>query len=379
MADASATTPNTLDDRWMSEALDLARKGIGQSSPNPSVGCVIVRESHLVGSGFHEYARRDHAEIVALREAGDLARGATAYVTLEPCSHHGRTGPCADALIAAGIVRVVVATADANPAVHGQGIARLRAAGIEVKVGVLQQPAQRLNDAFAKFIRTGLPFVTLKAAITLDGRIAPAPASSKQAEISWITGTESRQQVHRLRHSADAVLTGIGTVIADDPLLTDRSGRVRRRPLLRVILDSHLRLPPDSKLVRSAASDLLIFTRNPPEDRFHALTAAGVKVKQVSPESGAGSLNLVQVLKELGEMQITSLMVEGGSQINSAFLSQGLVDRLYLFYAPAFLGADAQPLLSTAPPGKPSIRESALHRFGADFALEAWLDNPWQS
>ncbi len=253
------------DERWMADALDLARRGVGLASPNPTVGCVIVREGKVVGAGFHQYDQRDHAEVVALREAGELARGATAYVTLEPCSHFGRTGPCADALIAAGVGRLVVATADANPEVHGHGIEKLRRANIEVTVGVLQKSARRLNDAFAKYIRTGIPHVTLKAAMTLDGRIAPQPSSRRPGEISWITGPESLQQVHYLRHSVDAVLTGVGTVIADDPLLTDRSGRRRTRPLLRVVLDTQLRLPLESKLLHSADRDVLVFCSNVPE------------------------------------------------------------------------------------------------------------------
>lgn len=371
MSDFESTT----DERWMSQALDLARKGVGLASPNPTVGCVIVREEQLVGSGFHEYDHRDHAEIVALREAGELARTATAYVTLEPCSHHGRTGPCANALIDAGIARVVIATADANPTVHGQGIERLRQAGIDVTVGVLQSRAQRLNDAFAKYIRTGLPYVTLKSAMTLDGRIAPPESESKPGEIHWITGAESRQHVHHLRHSVDAVLTGIGTVLADDPLLTDRSGLHRRRSLLRVVLDSKVRLPLHSKLVQSANSDVVIFTSNPASERQEALTAAGISVRQISP----GPDQLTQILRELGAMQITSVMIEAGSRLNSSFLEAGLVDRLFLFYAPRFLGADAQPFLSHARAIQPEPRGVALHHFGRDFAYEATLNNPWQT
>jgi len=366
------------DEHWIAQALDLAQRGVGLASPNPTVGCVIVRDGQIVGSGFHEYDRRDHAEVGALREAGGLARSATAYVTLEPCSHFGRTGPCADALIAAGIGRVVVATPDANPAVNGHGIEKLRQAGIEVTVGVLQEPARRLNDAFAKYIRTGLPFVTLKAAMTLDGRIAPPPSSRKPGEISWITGPESRQYVHRLRHSVDAVLTGIGTVLADDPLLTDRSGLPRRRPLLRVVLDSELRLPLDSKLVQSTDCDVVVFCVDAAKPKLEALSDKGVSVRQIAAEPGNPNPPLGRILKELGEMQITSVMIEAGSQINASFLEHSLVDRLFLFHAPYFLGADAQPLLKEAPTERPAIRDFALHRFGADFAFEGWLKDPWQ-
>jgi diaminohydroxyphosphoribosylaminopyrimidine deaminase/5-amino-6-(5-phosphoribosylamino)uracil reductase len=357
----------------MARALDLARQGVGLASPNPTVGCVIVRDGKPVGAGFHQYDQRDHAEIVALRQAGELARGATAYVTLEPCAHQGRTGPCADALVVAGVARVVVATADPNPLVHGKGIERLRHANIEVAVGVLQEPAQRLNDAFAKHIRTGLPFVTLKAAMTLDGRIAPPAAQRQPGEVAWITGPESRAHVQQMRHSVDAVLTGIGTVLADDPLLTDRSGLPRRRPLLRAVLDSKLRLRFDSQLVRSSDSDLAVFTASPESVRKRALAAAGVAVRHIEP----GPRALAHVLQELGEHDIASVMIEAGSQLNSSFLEAGLVDRLFLFYAPYFLGAEAQPLVEKAPDANPSPRGFALHRFGADFAYEAWFHQYW--
>jgi len=367
------------DARWMQRALELAEGAVGLASPNPTVGCVIVREGHLVGVGAHEYDKRDHAEIIALREAGDLARGATAYVTLEPCSHHGRTGPCCDALIAAGVSRVVVATADANPVVHGRGIAKLRDAGIAVTVGVLEKAAQRLNDGFAKFIRHGLPFVTLKAAMTLDGRIAPAASARTTGEISWITGAESRAHVQRLRHSVDAVITGIGTVLADDPLLTDRSGLARRRPLLRVVLDSKLRLPVDSKLCGLAVGDVVVFCSEASPERVQALVDRGLSVRVIAPESGESRASLKEILKALGELQITSIMVEAGSELNANFLKASLVDRLFLFYAPWFLGADGEPLLSAAPKEKLSVGESLIHRFKSDFAFEGWLNDPWKT
>ena len=363
----------------MAQALELATRSVGLASPNPAVGCVVVREQHPVGSGWHEYQRRDHAEIVALREAGDLARGATVYVTLEPCSHHGRTGPCADALIAAAVARVVVATPDANPAVYGRGIEKLRQAGIEVTQGILQDPAQRLNDAFAKYIRTGLPFVTLKAAMTLDGRIAPRSSLRTPGVASWITGTESRRQVQLLRHCCDAVITGIGTVLADNPLLTDRSDLPRGRPLLRVVLDSQLRLPLDSRLVQSSDCDVVVFCTNPPEPRLRELSDGGVSVRSIAAEPSNPDPPLQTVLSELGQMGITSAMVEAGAKVNSSFLYAGLVDRLFLFYAPWFLGSEGQPLLNEAAELKPEIRDFTLHKFGPDFAVEAWLNNPWQT
>src|SRR5262249_43765875 len=240
----------------MEHALSLARKGVGLASPNPTVGCVIVRNGEIVGEGFHRYDRRDHAEIVALNRAGERARGATLYVTLEPCNHTGRTGPCTEAVINRGIRRVVAAIEDPNPKTSGRGFERLRGAGIEVESGVCEEQAGRLNESFAHWIRTGKPFVTLKSALTLDGQLA-LPNQKKGKRRAWITSEESRAEVHCLRHSSDALLTGIGTILADDPLLTDRSGLPRRRKLLRVVLDSRLRLSPKSRMVKTADHDVL--------------------------------------------------------------------------------------------------------------------------
>src|SRR5438445_1513476 len=251
----------------MQHALALARKGVGLASPNPMVGCVIVREGQIVGEGFHQYEWRDHAEIVALKSAGEKAHGATLYVTLEPCNPSGRTGPCPEAIIAAGIQRVVAAMDDPNPVNSGRGFERLRAAGIEVFNGVCEDEARRLNEAFACWIRTKKPFVTLKSALTLDGQLAlpqsqkkSGKGPGKRSNDPWITSEESRAEVHRMRHASDALLTGIGTILADDPLLTDRSGLPRRRKLLRVILDSQLKLSPKSRIVKTANKDLLVFT-----------------------------------------------------------------------------------------------------------------------
>src|SRR5712672_3696592 len=246
----------------MEHALNLARKGIGLASPNPHVGCVIVRDGQVVGEGFHQYEWRDHAEIVALKSAGEKARGATVYVNLEPCNHTGRTGPCTEAIIAAGVDRVVAAMQDPNPATSGKGFARFRAANIETTCGVLEDDARRLNEAFACWIRTKKPFVTLKSALTLDGQLA-LPKSRRHKRRIWITSEESRAEVQRMRHASDGLLTGIGTILADDPLLTDRSGLQRRKRLLRVILDAKLRLPAKSRIVQTADDDLLVFTATP--------------------------------------------------------------------------------------------------------------------
>jgi diaminohydroxyphosphoribosylaminopyrimidine deaminase/5-amino-6-(5-phosphoribosylamino)uracil reductase len=361
-----------IDQQWMERALKQAEQSVGLASPNPAVGCVLVRDDRLVGEGFHEYDQRDHAEIVALKQAGPLARGATAYVTLEPCTHHGRTGPCADALLTAGIARVVVATTDPNPVVRGKGIARLREAGVVVSGGVGENAARRLNDGFARFITTGLPFVTMKVAATLDGRIAPAqrPAVAPY----WITGEQARAEVHRLRHAADALIAGVGTILADDPLLTDRSHLPRRRPLLRVVLDSRLRIPLTSQLVKTADQDVLIFFSEAGETAQKDLASRGVRLVQIA---GNGShLDLRQVMVKLAEMQITSLLLEGGAEVHTAALNQGLVDRLMLFYAPRFLGETAMPMLGSIE-GITAIGDFLLRKFGQDFAFEAYLRNPW--
>jgi diaminohydroxyphosphoribosylaminopyrimidine deaminase/5-amino-6-(5-phosphoribosylamino)uracil reductase len=370
------------DQQWMERALQRAEQSVGLASPNPAVGCVLVRGDSLVGEGFHEYDLRDHAEIVALRQAGPRARGATAYVTLEPCTHHGRTGPCADALMAAGVARVVVATVDPNPLVQGKGIARLRAAGIEVEAGVLEEPARRLNDGFAKFITTSLPFVTMKVAATLDGRIAPAqPAAGAPF---WITGEQSRAQVHRMRHAADALIAGVGTILADDPLLTDRSHLPRRRPMLRIVLDSTLRTPLGSQLVKTAQQDVLIFFSHATVATQEALAARGVRLHQIAGHSSTKGIPLPDVLLLLGKMEITSLLLEGGAQLYASALNQNLVDKLTLFYAPRFLGPAAVPMFGStfgsmfgSMEKQPTIQHYSLKKFGEDFAFEAYLHDPW--
>jgi diaminohydroxyphosphoribosylaminopyrimidine deaminase/5-amino-6-(5-phosphoribosylamino)uracil reductase len=382
------------DETWMERALDLARRSVGLASPNPAVGCVLVRDGVLVGEGIHEYDKRDHAEIAALKQAGDAARGANAYVTLEPCCHTGRTGPCSRALIEAGIARVVVATGDPNPAVNGQGMEQLRQAGIAVTAGILQKQAQRLNDGFARHIRTGLPFVTLKAGVSLDGRIAPYPGRTSRGAPVFLTGEQARADVQQIRHSVDALVTGINTVLQDDPQLTDRSGLPRRRALLRVVLDSALRIPLDSQLLRSAQDDLLVFCTIAPTDRQHILESLGVRVERIAPaisadaqtggsagrsadRSHAMGVSLPAVFSRLGEMGILSAMLEAGAQLNSSALSGGHVDKLILYYAPLFLGSDAVPLLqeplaAPLPTGQPEITP-----VGRDVRLEAWLRDPW--
>jgi len=363
----------------MRQALELAQATLGLASPNPQVGCVVVHVGEIVGEGAHLYDERDHAEIVALRHTGEQANGATAYVTLEPCSHHGRTGPCADALIAAGCGRVVVATVDPNPLVSGQGVARLHATGTEVTVGVLQHEARAINDAFARLIQTGRPLVTLKAAVSADGMLAPPATVRTARQPHWLTGAEARAEVQRMRHGADAVLTGIGTILADDPMLTDRSGLPRRRPLLRVVLDSSLRMPLDSRLVSTAKGDVLIFCgAQAPEDRIAALQSAGVEVEQVIAIEGL--LDLDAVLDNLGARKILSVLLECGSALNGAFLEAGLVDKAVLFHAPISLGKDAVPF--TVGPFSPYQLEQTMVgvtriNFGTDVCVAGALRDPW--
>lgn len=380
------------DDRWMQRALGLAADSVGLASPNPAVGCVLVREGRIVGEGFHDYDRKDHAEIVALKAAGQAARGATAYVTLEPCCTTGRTGPCTRALIEAGAARVVIATGDPNPAVNGKGAEQLREAGIQVECGVLQREARRVNDGFARHIRSGLPFVTLKAAVSLDGRIAPAPGSAPRGVPVYLTGEQARAAVQEMRHRADAIMTGINTVLQDDPHLTDRSGMKRRRRLLRVVLDSGLRIPLDSKLVRTAQEDLLIFCAVAPTQRQRTLEALGVQVERVEAVQtgedrfGGGSIgaekghqrgvSLPAVLRRLGEMGILSVLMEGGGQLNGAALAAGVVDRITLFYAPVFLGPAGVPLLQEPVPGT-LPGSPIIECIGQDVRVEADLRDAW--
>jgi diaminohydroxyphosphoribosylaminopyrimidine deaminase/5-amino-6-(5-phosphoribosylamino)uracil reductase len=376
-----------IDEQFMARALELARQGIGLASPNPYVGAVVVRDGKIEGEGTHTYAGLKHAEVLALEAAADQARGATLYLNLEPCCHTGRTGPCVDAVIAAGITRVVAAISDPNPLVAGKGFARLRAAGIETVTGIAADAARRLNEAFAKWIRTRKPLVTLKSAMTLDGRIAALPpgtapeGAAAPRQRSWITGEMARAHVHQLRHQADAILVGRGTVVADDPLLTDRSRRPRRRPLLRVVLDSMLRLPLESKLVASAQSDVVVFYTAENAERRRELEQRGVRVEKVGVSNTFGRPDWSEVLARLGAMEITSVLIEGGSRINGAALAAGVVDKVFLYYAPKILGNSGVPFAAGA--GFASLNEAgqvhslSLQQIGEDFAVEGYLRDPY--
>jgi len=366
------TDPKSLpaDAALMQRALELARRSVGLAHPNPHVGAIVAKGHQKIGEGFHEYDKLDHAEIVALKQAGDKARGATMYVTLEPCCTTGRTGPCTKAIIAAGITRVVAAMKDPNPAVAGRGFAELTSAGIDVHVKD-ENGARRLNESFAKWIRTGLPFVTLKTALTLDGQIAMRPGHPTK-----ITGDASREAVHRLRHSADALLTGIGTVLSDNPLLTDRSGLPRRRPLLRVVLDSRLRLPPNSKLVKSAKHDLLVFTTQPPgSPKARALAKKGVEIFRTRNRRGRVCLDTV--MTELGQREILSVLLEAGAELNGAALGADLVDKLALFYAPRIMGTGGVPMARIRAarwfPKSPALKDLSVNPCRPDFFVEGYL------
>jgi diaminohydroxyphosphoribosylaminopyrimidine deaminase / 5-amino-6-(5-phosphoribosylamino)uracil reductase len=367
---------NDHDIRFLQHALALARKGVGLASPNPMVGCVIVRDGEIVGEGFHQYDWRDHAEIVALKTAGEKARNATMYVSLEPCNHTGRTGPCTEAISKAGIARVLVATRDKNPKVAGSGLEKFRFGGIAAEVGPndVELDALELNEAFFHWAETGEPFVTLKSALTLDGQLA-LPKQGKGKSREWISSEESRAEVQRMRHASDALLTGIGTILADDPLLTDRSGLPRRRRLQRVVLDTHLRLPAQSRIVKTLDDDLLVFTAASVKSlKARKLQSSGVEIVN-APAKGA-RLDLHSVMKELGRREILSVLLEAGPKLNGAALAAKVVSKLFLFYAPKLVGRQTVPFVRRAV-SMPRIR--ALHYrerdFGGDFALEAWLQN----
>ncbi len=368
----------------MQRALELARRGIGVSSPNPAVGCVILdRAGQVLGEGWHEYDLVDHAEVMALREAKqraltfqneDRLKGGTAYVTLEPCNHTGRTGPCTEALIASGLKRVVAATIDPNPAVAGHGMEALHAAGLETAVGVCEAEARRLNEGFARWSQHKRPLVLMKVAMTLDGRIAPPAGVHHLREPYWITSEAARAAVQPLRWQADAALTGVDTVLADDPHLTDRSGLRRRRPLLRVVLDSALRMPLDSKMVTTAQNDLVIFTVSTDEARMGALRSRGVRVEVL--EADGGRVPLDAVLERLGAEGILTLLTETGTRLNTALLAGGLVDRVHLFVSPQIMGSDAVPAFKGMTQAI-HMAEVEVERYGNDLGLCSLLRDPW--
>ncbi len=336
------------DALWMRRALRLAARGRGHVSPNPLVGAVVVKRGRVVGEGYHQQVGGPHAEVHALRDAGGKARGATVYVTLEPCCHHGRTPPCTEALIAAGVARVVAAVGDPDPRVNGRGVKALRKAGIEVEVGVLEREARRLNEAYFKRVTTGLPFVSLKAAMSLDGKIATATGESK-----WITGEKARAFGHRLRAEHDAVLTGIETVLADDPELTVRLARGRNP--LRVVADSRARTPATARIIHADDRPAIIaVTDRAPASRTRALAAAGAEVWTLPAHEGR--VDLEALLRRLAEHGVQSVLLEAGGTLAAAALAANLVDRLYLFVASCLVGG-AHARTPVEGPGAPRLDE----------------------
>jgi diaminohydroxyphosphoribosylaminopyrimidine deaminase/5-amino-6-(5-phosphoribosylamino)uracil reductase len=380
------------DTYWMHRALELARRGIALTSPNPAVGCVILdRSGQVAGEGWHEYDLLDHAEVAALKNAGcpihsapfaewvgsnaaNRLKGSTAYVTLEPCNHTGRTPPCTQALIAAGLGRVVAATIDPNPAVAGHGMQTLQAAGIQTTIGPCEKEARRLNEGFARWSQHKRPFVFMKVAMTLDGRIAPPAGLHQVRQPYWITSEEARAAVQPLRWQADAVMVGVDTVLADDPMLTDRSGLRRRRPLQRLILDSALRMPLDCKLVATAQNDVVIFTVSNNQARIAELRAHGVRVEVLPADMGRVPLG--KVLDQLGAEGILTLLTESGTRLNTALLAGGHVDRVHFFVSPQIMGSDAVPAFKGMP-APIHMAQVEVERYGNDLGLSSLLKDPW--
>jgi diaminohydroxyphosphoribosylaminopyrimidine deaminase / 5-amino-6-(5-phosphoribosylamino)uracil reductase len=358
---------------FMKLALRLAARGAGWVSPNPMVGAVVVKNGHVVGRGYHRRAGLPHAEVEALLNAGEAARGADLYVTLEPCNHQGRTPPCTQAILAAGIRRVIIASHDPNPEVTGGGAAFLAAQGIDITTGILDAEARRLNEAWFHWVKTGQPWVVAKAACSLDGKIATASGESQ-----WLTGETARSFGHRLRHRMDAILVGIGTVLADDPQLTARLPRKEGRDPIRIVLDSRLRLPPHARLVRlkSPAPTWVATTGQPPPDSVRALEEHGVQV--IVLPSDAGKVSLPALLQLLGKRQVQSVLVEGGAETLGNFFDQRLVHQFHFFYAPKILGGIKAPGMvggqGVAHLGEAHIAKNlSIRRLGGDLLISGYF------
>lgn len=373
------------DRRFMRRALALAEKGVGLASPNPSVGCLIVRDGRIVGRGWHEYDLLHHAEVHALREAKERSKNATAYVTLEPCCHQGRTPPCANGLIQAGVSRVVAARIDPDPRVAGQGIKRLRSAGIRVDVGLMSEEAGKLIESYACHRTTGIPLVTSKVGMSLDGKIGTGFQEGRQ-----ITSPESREFGQKLRRAADAILVGVGTIMFDDPELTYRAKAPKSRPLLRVVLDSKLRTPPTARLIQACPDvPVLIFcSRQASQSRLKKLERQGAEIIRISGSDGR--LDLRRVLRELGKRNILGLLVEGGSQVHWSFVSKALIDKFLFVVAPLVLGGK-KSVPSVGGGGYTAVADAARFRIrrsfsiGPDMIFEAYpsysrsIISPWIS
>ncbi len=359
------------DEQWMKRALRLAEAGKGRTSPNPMVGAVLVKRGKMVGEGYHARIGEAHAEIVALRQAGNKARGAVLYVNLEPCTHYGRTPPCVPQVIKAGVKRVVIGMEDPNPVVNGKGIEALKKVGLEIKVGVLEKESQSLNEAFCKYILKKQPFVALKVAATLDGKVATRNGDSK-----WISGEASRRFVHKVRDQVDGVLVGIGTILRDDPLLTAR--RKEGREPYRIVLDSRLKIPEEAKVFEHSPSEVILATTElAPREKVERMERRGVRVLII--DSKEGRVDLRSCLTKLAEIGVVNLLVEGGSQVNGSFLDEGLIDKFLLFLSPKLMGDPQAPgifggrgvaNLNEAV----ALREISTKRIGEDILMEGYLE-----
>ncbi len=360
---------------YMERALELASQGRGRTSPNPMVGAVLTRGGAVVGEGYHAVAGGDHAEAAALTAAGESARGATCFVTLEPCTHYGRTPPCTDALIQAGITRVVAAAYDPNPQVAGRGVERLRAAGIAVETGLLQEEAVRLNEAYLTYIQTGKPLVLLKAALSVDGRLA-----TRTGESQWITGEQARHRVHQVRNAVDAIVVGIGTVLRDDPMLTARVAAEEKRDPLRVVVDTRGRVPVTARLFTSGSHPPLVAVGpRVAQARLRQLRERGADL--IVLPLGEGGLSLPHLIRELGRREITSVMIEGGGRLATTALQAGAVDKLMLILAPILIGGKKAPTLLQGEGAEKltealRIRQLTVEQIGNDLLLEGYLNEP---
>lgn len=361
------------DAHFMQIALELAARGRGFTSPNPMVGAVVVKDARVVGQGYHQAVGKPHAEVNALDDAGDRARGATLYVTLEPCNHTGRTPPCTEKVLAAGIRRVVVAMADPNPDVAGGGARRLREQGVTVDLGVLESEALRLNEAFVKYVREKRPFVIAKCAATLDGRIATRTGDSR-----WVTGGEAREYVHRVRHAVDGIMVGVGTVRQDDPSLTTRLPDIDGADPARIILDTHLSISGNAKVLRldSESDTIIVCGKEAPREKRKALE--NIQARVVAMPLVEGVVDLHALMDRLGEMEFASLLIEGGSRVLGSAFSAGIVDKINFFYAPKILGGgDGVPILRGPGPDSMGdslqVRGATVHRFGPDVMIEGYL------
>lgn len=363
-----------MHEHYMRLALELAERARGRTSPNPLVGAVIVKDGQIVGRGYHQKAGTPHAEVHALKEAGEKARGAAMYVTLEPCSHYGRTPPCSKAVIEAALSEVYIAMEDPNPKVAGQGIRQLKNAGIKVEVGILQEAARRLNEIFIKYITAKQPFVLLKTAMTLDGKIA-----ARTGHARWVTGPQARLRVHRIRDEYDAILAGVNTVLVDDPELTCRLPEGAGHDPVRLVLDTRARTPLKSRILQvdSSAPTIIVTTDLAPEENLARLKAAGADV--ITLPNRKGRVHLPEMLLELGRREISSLLVEGGAEVSAAFVEEGLVDKVLWFIAPKIIGGKDAP----GPVGGTglarmdealALRDTAWGQAGNDFYVEGYPD-----